>query len=98
MGALPLTKIDNLLGALSLTLLPYWKPMQSLMPGRLLLGAFFAEGPLSKNTFDRTICKQTQVYTECICRSYNPGSFGMTTRLETKGSTDLKRKRPFSPC
>jgi hypothetical protein len=32
-----------------------------------------------------------------ICRSYNPGSSGMTTHLETKGSTDLKRKRPFSP-
>jgi hypothetical protein len=32
MGALPLTKLDNLLGTLSLTLLPYWKPMASLMP------------------------------------------------------------------
>jgi hypothetical protein len=55
---------------------------------------FFAEGTLSKNTFGRTICKQTQH--EGICRSYNPGSFGMMTRLETKGSTDLKRKRPFT--
>jgi hypothetical protein len=62
----------------------------------IVLGAFFfVEGPLSKNTFDRTICKQTQH--EGICRSYNPESFGMTTRLEMKGSTDLKRKRPFSP-
>jgi hypothetical protein len=61
----------------------------------LLLGAFFfAEGPLSKNTFGRTICKQTKH--EGICQSYNPGSFGMMTRLETKGGTDLKRKRPFS--
>jgi hypothetical protein len=59
---------------------------------------FFAEGPLSNNTFGRTIYKQTQVYAEGICRSYNPGSFGMMTRLEMKGSTDLKRKRPFSPC
>jgi hypothetical protein len=60
------------------------------------LGAFFfAEGPLRKNTFGRVICKQTQH--EGICRSYDPGSFGMTTRLETKGNTDLKRKRSFSP-
>jgi hypothetical protein len=33
MGALPLTKLDNLLGALSLKLLPSWKPMSSLMLG-----------------------------------------------------------------
>jgi hypothetical protein len=59
---------------------------------------FFVEGPLSKNTFGRTICKETQVYAEGICRSYNPGSFGMMTRLETKGNTNLKRKRLFSPC
>jgi hypothetical protein len=60
-----------------------------------LLGAFFCtEGSISKNTFGRMICKQTQH--EGICRSYNPGSFGMMTHLETKGSTDLKRKRPFS--
>jgi hypothetical protein len=56
---------------------------------------FFAEGPLSKNTFGRTTCKQTQY--ECVHRSYNPGSFGMMTRLETKDDTNLKRKRPFSP-
>jgi hypothetical protein len=61
-----------------------------------VLGAFFlAKGPLSKNTFGRVICKQTQH--EGISRSYNLGSFGMTTHLETKGSTDLKSKRPFSP-
>jgi hypothetical protein len=41
------------------------------------------------------ICKQT--HHEGISRSYNPGSFGMTTRLKTKGSIDLKSKRPFSP-
>jgi hypothetical protein len=29
--------------------------------------------------------------------SYNPGSFGVVTCLETKGYTDLKRKRPISP-
>jgi hypothetical protein len=59
-----------------------------------LLGPFFlAEGPPSKNTFGRVICKQTQC--EGMSRSYNPGSFGMTTRLETKGNTDLKSKRPF---
>jgi hypothetical protein len=52
-----------------------------------LLGAFFfAEGPLGKNTFGRMICKQTQVYAEGICRSYNPGSFGMMTRLEMRAA------------
>jgi hypothetical protein len=62
----------------------------------MLLGAFFfAEGTPSKNTFGRTACKQTQH--EGIHRSYNPGSFGIMTRLETKGDTDLKRKRPISP-
>jgi hypothetical protein len=61
-----------------------------------MLGAFFfAEGPPSKNTFGRVICKQTQH--EGISRSYKPGSFDMTTRLETKVNTDLKSKRPFSP-
>jgi hypothetical protein len=60
------------------------------------LGAFFfVEGPPSKNTFGRTISKQT--LHEGICRSYNPGSFDMMTRLEMKGGTDLKRKIPFSP-
>jgi hypothetical protein len=35
-----------------------------------VLGAFFsAEGPLSKNTFGRAICKQARH--EDICRSYN---------------------------
>jgi hypothetical protein len=35
-----------------------------------LLGAFFsADGPLSKNTFSKTICKQ--IRHEDICRSYN---------------------------
>jgi hypothetical protein len=64
--------------------------------GSGMLGAFFfAEGPPSKNTFGRVICKQTQH--EGISRSYNPGSFGMMMRLETKGSTDLKSKRLFSP-
>jgi hypothetical protein len=61
----------------------------------MLVAFFFAEGPPSKNTFGRVICKQTQH--EGISRSYNPGSFGMMMRLETKGSTDLKSKRPFSP-
>jgi hypothetical protein len=62
----------------------------------VFVGAFFfTEGRLSKNTFSRTTCEQTQH--EGICRSYNSGSFDMTTRLETKGSTDLKRKRLFSP-
>jgi hypothetical protein len=61
-----------------------------------VLGAcFFAEGPLSKNTFGRTTRKQNQH--EGIHRSYDLESFGIMTCLETKGYTDLKRKRPISP-
>jgi hypothetical protein len=42
----------------------------------LLLGAFFsAEGPLSKNTFGKMICKH--IRHEVIYRSYNRKSFGM---------------------
>jgi hypothetical protein len=64
--------------------------------GNYMLGAFFlTEGPPSKNTFGRVICKQTQH--ESISRSYNPGSFGMTMCLEMKVSIDLKSKRLFSP-
>jgi hypothetical protein len=45
MGALPLTKLDNLLGALSLTLLLYWKPIESAsIP-------FVSFGDLDNNTF-----------------------------------------------
>jgi hypothetical protein len=62
----------------------------------LLLGAFFlAEGPPRKNTFGTVICKLTQH--EDTSQSYNPGSFGIMTCLETKGCTDIKRKRPISP-
>jgi hypothetical protein len=44
----------------------------------LLLGAFFfTEGPPSKNTFGSVICELTQH--EGTSRSYNSGSFGMTT-------------------
>jgi hypothetical protein len=43
-----------------------------------LLGAFFfVEGPPSKNTFGSVICELTQH--KGTSRSYNPGSFGMTT-------------------
>jgi hypothetical protein len=60
------------------------------------LGAcFFTKGPPSKNTFGSMICKLTQH--EGTSRSYNPESFGIITHLETKGGTDLKRKRPFGP-
>jgi hypothetical protein len=63
---------------------------------RDLLGAcFFTEGPPGKNTFDGMICELTQH--EGTTRSYNPESLGIMTRLETKGDTDLKRKRSFSP-
>jgi hypothetical protein len=51
---------------------------QSSTAKGLLLGAFFsAEGPLSKNTFSKAICKQAQY--EGLCRSCNQGSFGMMT-------------------
>jgi hypothetical protein len=61
-----------------------------------LLGAcFFAEGPLSRNTFERSAYKQTQ--REGTRWSYHPGSFSIVTCLETKGCTDLMRKRPISP-
>jgi hypothetical protein len=61
----------------------------------LVLGAiFFAECRPSKNTFDSVIYELTQH--EGISRSYNPGSFGIMTCLETKDCTDLKRKRPES--
>jgi hypothetical protein len=56
---------------------------------------FFTKGPPSKNTFGSMICEPTQH--EGTSRSYNPESFGIITRLKTKGDTDLKRKRPFSP-
>jgi hypothetical protein len=41
------------------------------------------------------MCELTQH--EGTSRSYNLESFGIMTRLEMKGDTDLKRKRPFSP-
>jgi hypothetical protein len=60
------------------------------------LGAcFFNEGLPSKNTFGSMMCELTQH--EGTSRSYNLESFGIMTRLEMKGDTDLKRKRPFSP-
>jgi hypothetical protein len=62
----------------------------------LVLGAcFFTKVSPSKNTFGGMICELTQH--EGTSRSYNPESFGIMTRLEMKGDTDLKRKRPFSP-
>jgi hypothetical protein len=51
------------------------------------LGVYFiAEGTERRNTFGRSTQKQR--------RSYYPGSFGIVTRLEAKGGTDLKMKRP----
>jgi hypothetical protein len=56
----------------------------------ILLGVcFVAEGPVRRNTFGRSTQKQS--------RSYYPGSFGIVTRVETKGGTDLKMKRPIGP-
>jgi hypothetical protein len=61
-----------------------------------VLGAcFVVEGPLSRNTFGRSAHKQIQL--EGTRRSYDSGSFDIATCLETKGCTDLKRKRPISP-
>ena len=56
---------------------------------------FFIEGPSSKNTFGSMICELTQH--EGTSRRYNPESFGIMMHLETKGDTDLKRKRLISP-
>jgi hypothetical protein len=59
-----------------------YEKQSSTMKG-LLLGAFFsAKGPLSKNTFEKIICKQAPHEDDT---------------LETKGGTDLKRKRLHSP-
>jgi hypothetical protein len=63
--------------------------------GSLLGACFIAEGPLRRNTFGRSAHKQIQ--REGTCRSYHPGSFGIATCLETKGYTDLKRKRSIGP-
>jgi hypothetical protein len=57
--------------------------------GGVLGVCFVAEGPIKRNTFGRSTQKQN--------RSYHPGSFGIVTRLETKGGTDLKMKRPIGP-
>jgi hypothetical protein len=63
---------------------------QSSTAKRLLLGVcFVVEGPVRRNTFGRSTQKQRQ--------SYHLGSFGIVTRLETKGCTDLKMKRPIGP-
>jgi hypothetical protein len=68
----------------------------TLLRQQVMLGAcFFAESPLRKNTFGSMICELTQH--EGTSRSYDPESFGIVTSLETKGCTDLKRKRPTNP-
>jgi hypothetical protein len=80
-----------------------YHPYEMKTPGRRrcslvmkTVGAcFVAEGPLSRNTFERSTYKQTQ--REGTRRSYDPRSFDIVTCRETKGSTDLKRKRPLSP-
>jgi hypothetical protein len=72
-----------------------YEKRSSTVKGLLLGVFFFTEGPLSRNTFERSAYKQTQ--REGTCQSYDPGSFGILTCLETKGYTDLKRKRPTSP-
>jgi hypothetical protein len=57
---------------------------------KYMLGVcFVAEGPVRRNTFGRSTQKQS--------RSYHMGSFGIVTRLETKGGTDLKMKRQIGP-
>jgi hypothetical protein len=67
-----------------------YEKRSSTAKGLLLGVCFVAEGPLSKLAH-----KQTQH--EGTGRSYDPGSFDIVTCIETKGCTDLKRKRPISP-
>jgi hypothetical protein len=56
----------------------------------LLLGVYFvAEGPVRRNTFERSTKKKS--------RSYHPGSFCIVTHLKTKGGTDLKMKKTNWP-
>jgi hypothetical protein len=76
-------------GGMSVDQKAYWSMIGSV-------GAcFIAEGPLRRSTFERSAYNQTQ--REGTRRSYDPGGFGIATCLETKGCTDLKRKRPISP-
>jgi hypothetical protein len=85
---------SNYIVALKILMLETYK--LSLYVIYFLLGVcLFTKGPPSKNTFGSMICELTQH--EGTNRSYNPKSFGIMMRLETKGGTDLKRKRPFSP-
>jgi hypothetical protein len=72
-----------------------YEKWSSTVKGLLLGACFFTEGPPSKNTFGSMIRELTQH--EGTSRSYNPESFSIITRLETKGGIDLKRKRPFGP-
>jgi hypothetical protein len=67
----------------------HYEKRSSTTKGLLLGVCFIAEGPVRRNTFGRSTRKQR--------RSYHPGSFGIVTRLETKGCTDLKMKRPIDP-
>jgi hypothetical protein len=93
------TKLEKVLYAVPMAsrkLRHYFQTYHIIVPSSQLLGAcFVAEGPLSINNFERSAYKQTQC--EGIRRSYDPGSFDIVTCLETKGCTDLKRKRPISP-
>jgi hypothetical protein len=65
-----------------------YEKRSSTAKGLLLGVCFVAEGPVRRNTFGRLAQKYR--------RSYLPGSFGITTRLETKGCTDLKMKRQIN--
>jgi hypothetical protein len=73
----------------------HYEKRSSTAKGLLLGACFVAEGPLSRNNFERSTYKQMQ--SKGTRRSYDSGSFGIVTCLETKGCTDLKRKRPISP-
>jgi hypothetical protein len=72
-----------------------YEKQSSTTKGLLLGASFFTEGPTSKNTFVSMICELTQH--EGTRWSYNPESFGIMTRLETNGGTDLKRKSRSIP-
>jgi hypothetical protein len=90
-------KLEAGLSAMSKDDLAYSLAYNSLKVQKLWMlgGCFVAECPLSRNTFGRSAHKQIQ--REGTRRSYDPGSFGIATCLETKGCTDLKRKRLISP-
>jgi hypothetical protein len=78
------------------TMLVIGKETKALEVGHMHpVGGLLHHRPLRRSTFERSTYNQTQ--REGTHRSYYPRSFGIVARLEMKGCTDLKRKRPISP-